>query len=216
MNDMAQTIIPKSDQLNADDLLAGPRTITIREVNINPGTEQPVAVFFVGDDGKPFLPCKSMRRVMVAIWGPDANVYTGRSMTLFRDPSVTWGGMEVGGIRISHMSHLDQKTAVVLTASKKTRKPFVVLPLVKPVEPVNTAPPSDKLRRTFSSVLADVKKLLADAKTVEAIDEVMGSDDAAKLTTNEKAAAELNTAVQEARKRVTVVPAGAIDDEIPF
>lgn len=142
MSDMSQTIIPKSDQLNSDDLLAGPRTITIREMNVDPGTEQPVKVFFQGDNGKPYLPCKSMRRVMVAIWGPDASIYTGRAMTLFRDPSVTWGGMEVGGIRISHMSHLEAKTVVVLTATKKARKPFTVLPLVA-VSPGVTASPSD-------------------------------------------------------------------------
>lgn len=132
MNDMNVTIIPKSDQMNADDLIAGPRTITIREVKIAPGIEQPVGIYFHGDDGKPYLPCKSMRRVMVYVWGADASVYAGRSMTLYRDPSVTWGGMEVGGIRISHMSHLDRDTQVVLTATKKTRKPFRVSPLVMP------------------------------------------------------------------------------------
>lgn len=130
MNDMNPTIVPKSDQMNADDLIGGPRTITIRDVKIAPGTEQPVAVYFAGDDGKPFLPCKSMRRVMVALWGADANAYVGRSMTLYRDPTVTWGGMEVGGIRISHMTDIEAETRVVLTATKKTRKPFIVLPLV--------------------------------------------------------------------------------------
>lgn len=140
MSNMASTIIPKSDQMNSDDLIAGPRTIKITEVKIAPGTEQPVAVHYQGDDGKPYMPCKSMRRVMVAVWGPDASIYAGRSMTLYRDPTVTWGGMEVGGIRISHMSHMEKQTMIVLTATKKTRKPFSVSPLVVPPEPVNTAP----------------------------------------------------------------------------
>lgn len=131
MNEMEQTIIPKSDQLNSDDLLAGPRTITIREVKIVPGTEQPVGVFFEGDENKPYLPCKSMRRVMVAVWGADASAYMGRSMTIYRDPKVTWGGMEVGGIRISHMSHIEVPTVLVLTATKKARKPFTVLPMAE-------------------------------------------------------------------------------------
>jgi hypothetical protein len=129
--DMRPTITPKSDQLNADDLIAGPRTVTITGVKAAPGNaEQPVAVYFEGDDGKPYMPCKSMRRVMVAIWGPDANQYAGRAMTLFRDPSVTWGGMEVGGIRISHMSHMDAPVVLALTATKKARKPYQVRPLV--------------------------------------------------------------------------------------
>lgn len=30
--DLSKTIIPKSDQLNADDLISGPKTIKIRDV----------------------------------------------------------------------------------------------------------------------------------------------------------------------------------------
>lgn len=130
MNDMSAVIVPKSDQINADDLMAGPRTITITRVEITPGTEQPVSIFFEGDGGKPYRSCKSMSRVLVAIWGPDASVYVGRSMTIYRDPDVTWGGMAVGGIRISHMSHMDAPVVLALTATKKARKPFRVLPLV--------------------------------------------------------------------------------------
>lgn len=202
MTDMAATIVPKSDQLNADDLIAGPRTITIREVQIAPGTEQPVAVYFQGDDGKPFRPCKSMRRVMVALWGPDATAYSGRSMTLYRDPSVTWGGMEVGGIRISHMSHIDKQSQVVLTATKKVRKPFIVAPLVVPAE---------KPRRTFASVLAEVKEKLAAAATAEDVEAVMTSTDAQALSKREDAAAALGDAFKAAMARVSP----PTDEEFP-
>jgi hypothetical protein len=128
---MSQFIAPKSNQLNADDLISGPRNITVTSVSANPGNaEQPVAVSFEGDNGKPYLPCKSMRRVMVAIWGKDASQYTGRSMTLYRDPEVTWGGMKVGGIRISHMTDMDGPVTLALTATQKQRKPYRVEPLV--------------------------------------------------------------------------------------
>lgn len=148
MDDMSQTIVPKSDQMNADDLIAGPRTITIREVKIAPNTEQPVAVYFDGDSGKPFMPGKSMRRAMVFVWGADTAAYSGRSMTLYRDQEVTFGGMKVGGIRISHMSHMGQAMTFVLTATKKTKKPFTVNPLAAVTTrhqqaPVSTAPPRD-------------------------------------------------------------------------
>lgn len=129
MNDMSSVITPRSDQLNADSLIAGPMTITIREVAIRPGTEQPVSIFFEGDDGNPWKPCKSMSRVMVAVWGPDAKVYNGRSLTLYRDASVKWGGMEVGGIRISHMTNMDGPMTMALTATKGSRKPYTVQPL---------------------------------------------------------------------------------------
>ena len=127
---MNSTIKPKSDQLNADDLIGGPRTITVTRVSANEGgPEQPVNVFFEGDDGKPFRPSKSMRRVMVSIWGPDAASYVGRSMTIWRDPTVKWGGMAVGGIRISHMSDMEREVTLALTETRASRKPYVVKPL---------------------------------------------------------------------------------------
>ena len=129
MSDMAQVIIPKSDQLNADDLIAGPITIKITGVSIKGGTEQPIAISFEGDNGKPYKACKSMCRVIVTAWGADSKKYTGRSMTLYRDPSVKWAGMEVGGIRISHMSDIDSAITMALTMTKASRKPFTVRPL---------------------------------------------------------------------------------------
>lgn len=126
---MADTIIPKSDQLNADDLISGPMTITVTGVKGMTEKEQPIGVYFDGDNGKPYKPCKSMRRVMVQVWGIEAKDYTGRSMTLYRDSDVLWGGLNVGGIRISHMSHLAEPMTLVLTESKKSRKPYRVLPL---------------------------------------------------------------------------------------
>jgi hypothetical protein len=132
MNDMTSVIVPKSDQINADDLIGKTMTITIRDVRISGGQEQPVSIYFEGSD-KAFRPCKSMSRVLVAGWGPDANKYIGRSLTLFRDASVKWGGMEVGGIRISHMSDLENGAmTLALTATKGSRKPFKVMPLQMP------------------------------------------------------------------------------------
>jgi hypothetical protein len=129
MNDMTAVIAPKSDQINADDLIAGPRTILIAGVSINPGGEQPVAIAIDGDR-KVFRPCKSMSRVLVAAWGPDTSIYSGRSLTLYRDPKVKWGGLEVGGIRISEMTNIDRALTMALSESKAVRKPFTVKPLV--------------------------------------------------------------------------------------
>lgn len=129
MNDMLETIHPKSDQLNADDLIGGTMTITVTKVNLTLGKDQPVAISFEGDNGKPYMPGKSMRRVLVMLWGPDANAYVGRSMTLYRDEKVLFGGLAVGGIRISAMSHIDGKHTLMLTATRAQRKPFVVEPL---------------------------------------------------------------------------------------
>ncbi len=131
MTDLSQTIAPKSDQLNSDDLIAGPMTIKITKISANPGSpEQPISIFFEGDSGKPYKPCKSMRRVLVNTWGSDGNKFPGRSMTLYRDPSVKFGGFDVGGIRISHMTDIAKPVTMALTASKANRKPFTVQPLL--------------------------------------------------------------------------------------
>jgi len=135
MIDMTETIKPKSDQLNADDLIGTSKTITITNVRKTGAADQPVAVFFDGDNGKPYKPCLSMRRVMVIVWGKDAKEYVGKSMTLIRDDEVVFGGMKVGGIRISHMSDMKAPLTMVLTASKAKRAPYTVKPLAVSAPP---------------------------------------------------------------------------------
>lgn len=129
MVDLAKTVAPKSDQMNYDDLIAGPRTITVTRVSASDTPDQPVSVYFEGDNGKPWKPCKSMRRVLIAAWGPDAATFAGRSLTLYGDPDVQFGGMKVGGIRVSHMSHIDAPLNLALTATKAKRAIYTVKPL---------------------------------------------------------------------------------------
>mgnify|MGYP000229849184 CR=1 FL=1 len=135
-HDMREVIKPKVDQLTADDLLGGPMTIRVTGVKINPGAEQPISVFFEGDGGKPWRPCKTTARLMVAAWGPDAKEYTGRSLTLYRDETVKWGGLAVGGLRISHMSHIDSDLVLALTMTKGKKAPARVKPLKADVAPL--------------------------------------------------------------------------------
>lgn len=130
MADLSKTIAPKSDQLNADDLITGPRIIKITDVSAkNSSADQPVSIHFEGDNGKPYKPCLSMRRVMVQVWGKDGKSYIGRSMELYLNPEVTFGGAKVGGIRISRMSHMDKPITMALTATRAQRKPYTVKPL---------------------------------------------------------------------------------------
>lgn len=151
MADMDPIIQPKSDQLNADSLLGGPITVRVREVRITQGQEQPCSVFYEGDQGKPFKPCKSMAKIMVKAWGNNSKNYVGKSMTLFRDPKVKWAGMEVGGIRISHMSHIERDLVTSLTASKGNYKPYIVKPLkAEVVEVKRSAPEQQPERSQFS------------------------------------------------------------------
>lgn len=123
---LASTIIPKSDQLNADDLIAGPRTIKITDVRAGSSPEQPTFIDYEGGTGRPYKPCKSMRRLLIAIWGDESTAYIGRKLTLFRDPNITFGPDATGGIRISHASHIDQDVTMALTVTRGKRKPYTV------------------------------------------------------------------------------------------
>lgn len=125
--DLTPSIIPKSDQVNADDLIAAPITYTIRDVRQG-STEQPIDILLVETD-RAYRPSKSMRRVLVTAWGANGSVYVGRRLTLYRDPKVRFGSDEVGGIKISHLSHIDKPLTVALTVTRGRRAPHIVQPL---------------------------------------------------------------------------------------
>jgi len=139
--DMSATIVAKSDQVNADDLIGGPMTIRIRDVKILP-SDQPVNIYFDGSE-KAFRPCKSMCRVLVSLWGSDSKQYIGKRLTLYRDPSVTWAGVQIGGIRISHASHIDGPQTIMISEKRGKRSPIKILPLADE-QPKQPAKPSDK------------------------------------------------------------------------
>lgn len=130
MFDMTESIAPKSDQLNAEDLLSGPRTVTVTEVRRG-SDEQPVEIVTAEfGPGRPFKPSKTVRRILVVAWGRDASTYAGRRMTLYRDPEVRFGGQDVGGIRVSHLSHIDKPMKLALTITRGKRAPYMVQRLV--------------------------------------------------------------------------------------
>lgn len=139
MIDISQTVAPKSDQLNADDLIGGPRTIRVTRVSKMSEPDQPITIYFEGDNGKPYKPGKSMRRVLLRVWGSDGGAYAGRRMTLYRDDAVQFGGVAVGGIRISHMSGISSALTMALTVTKARRVPYTVKPLAE-----ERAPPPER------------------------------------------------------------------------
>lgn len=155
MLDITNTTAPKSDQLNAEDLLSGPRTVTVERVTTGTA-EQPVEIHLAGLPGRPFKPSKTVRRILLTAWGSDADLWAGRRMTLYRDPSVKFGRDEVGGIRVSHLSHIDKRLTLALTVTRGKRAPFVVEPL--PDVPGEIA---DAEKRIAEAVDLDALKAIA-------------------------------------------------------
>jgi len=167
MVDMTKTILAKSDQLNADDLIGRTITVKVTAVSLAAG-EQPIKINYEGDEGKPYYPCKSMRRVLVNTWGADGNAYIGREMTLYRDEKVVFGGAAVGGIRISHMSHIDQPITMSLTAAKASKKPYTVQPLVAAPK-VTPEQKKAAAKKKADEIIAAIQK----TKTAEEVAEVL-------------------------------------------
>ena len=126
--DVSETTAPKSDQQNAEDYIGGPRTVTVESVSKG-STEQPVEIHLVEFPGRPFKPSKTVRRILVAAWGKDSTPWAGRRMTLYCDPTIKFGGQEVGGIRVSHLSGIDRRLTLNLTVAKGKRAPHVIDPL---------------------------------------------------------------------------------------
>ncbi|MEX5513585.1 hypothetical protein [Pseudophaeobacter sp. 1A09344] len=153
MTSILPTIAAKSDQLNAEDLIGGPRTVRVTEVKVKTSDDQPVWVHFEGDDRKPFKPCKTMRRLLVRVWGDDSANYAGRSMTLYLDPEVKYGGMKVGGIRISHMSHMDGPQSFYLTETRGRKKQHTVKPLeIETRQKMPQEPTAEELREALDAL----------------------------------------------------------------
>ena len=196
--DITKTTEPKSDQQNFDDYVAGQKTVTVSEVKKG-SAEQPVEVHLVEFPGRPFKPSKSMRRVLVACWGPEASAYAGRRMILFGDPTVKFGGQTVGGIRIAALSNMDEAKTISLTVTRGKRAPFVVEPL---------DPPKDTSGRDWLVELADAQ---GDVDAINALGRAAKAAHA-----SQKLLAVIWSAYQNAKSEQTVtVPTNELDTADP-
>ena len=129
---LRDTIAPKSDQLNFDDVATG--TLTVKVTGLAAGSsDQPVIIHIAnsatGEAMRDYKPCKSMRRVLIAAWGYSGKDWMGKEMTLCGDPTVKFGGVEVGGIRISHASGISGELKIKLTTTRSKRAEYTLRPL---------------------------------------------------------------------------------------
>lgn len=156
---LSDTILPKSDQLNADQLVGTTLTITVLKVSRVTG-DQPVAIHYEGEDGRPYKPCKTMRKILVAAWGEYASGWVGKSMTLYNDPEVMFGGVKMGGIRISHLSHIESDLSLALNKTKGKKAIFNVKRMQAEQKKAAPQPPAGG---AMASLSADQLVALQDA-----------------------------------------------------
>jgi hypothetical protein len=122
MASFMHTTQAKSDQLNATDIMGIDLVIRIRDAVLTKNDQQPLAVYFDGDNNRPWKPSKGMRRVLMAGWGDDTDNLIGKSVKLHFDESVKYAGQEVGGIRIKAMSDIDKRGMVLVEAINKQKR----------------------------------------------------------------------------------------------
>ena len=158
VSSLRDTVAPKSDRRNADDFLAGSETVKIIAVKRG-DAESPVAVHL--ENSKPWYPCKSMRRILIAAYGDNGGDWVGKSMTLYCDPAVRFGGVAVGGIRISHLSHIESDMVVSLTTTRSKRSPYTV----KKLEILGDYP-ADRFAENLPAWLSAIKDGRATTKQI--------------------------------------------------
>lgn len=146
--DISDTLIGKSEQLDNIDLMAGPRDFTITGVTRG-SVEQPINITLAEYD-RPWRPGLTMRRLLAAVWGPDASVYVGRRVRLYRDPDVTFGPDKPGGTRLSHASHIEKVVTVALPSKRGKVAAFTVQPLTD--APVAAHKPASATAPTLAMV----------------------------------------------------------------
>lgn len=164
--DLSKSIQPRSDQINADDLMAtGPTDVTITGVRAGKA-EQPFDFDVAEFPGRAFRPGVTMRRVIIKAWGPDSDAYIGRRLRLYCDPTVHFGKETVGGVRISHMSDIPKRMTFPVTVTRGRRQPYTVDPLpdAAPTGPtpadVAACMSVEELRGMWQAASPDVQQLI--------------------------------------------------------
>jgi hypothetical protein len=125
---MRVTIEKKTDQLNYEDFLGGiTRMVTIAGVKV--GTKEQQYDIAIEGDQRVWRPAATVLKLLVVAWGDEAKEWVGRRVVLYGDPDIMFGRDKVGGIRVSHLSHIDGPVVASLTETRGKRRVHTVQPL---------------------------------------------------------------------------------------
>jgi len=118
---------PKSDQLNYETFLTGPQTFTVSKVT--PGDrDHPVFIHMVECPATPYKPSKGMLKCIAQPdgWGDKSSQWVGKAITLYGDPTVIYGGVEVGGIKVAALGDIKGDYETLISARRGVRKPHLI------------------------------------------------------------------------------------------
>lgn len=127
--DVTKMCAAKSDQINAIDLISGPRIAKITDVKIFTETDQPIHVVLDGDSKRPWKCSKTSVRALAALYSSDASKWIGKHIEIYCDETVLWGGQQVGGVRQSRAEGITAPKRLTLTKSRQKKETVVINPL---------------------------------------------------------------------------------------
>lgn len=168
--DLSKALAPKTDQIDATDLIGKPpQVFTIKSVSEN-GSEladqQPVNIR-LEETNLFYRPSKGMLRVLADNWGKDVQKWVGRKLELYGDPNVYFGKEKRGGTRISRLSHIPAKKTTLINPRGGRGAYWEVTPLPDAPAPNPAAARVDELKAEWrtadaerrAAIEAEVKKL---------------------------------------------------------
>lgn len=153
---MKITAEPRSDQINAEDFLSGPKTYTI--AGIREGTAEQKYDIALEGEKRVWRPPPTVLRTLMKAWESDDSAdWIGKRVTLYCDESVSFGRERVGGIRVSHVSGIEKPVTVSVTATRGKRTKVTVQPL--PDAPEATQQPTGEIP---ADVVSNVERAKQD------------------------------------------------------
>lgn len=169
----------KSDRLNYEDFIMGPQDFTIARLGkkIDQGNPR-LLMFFEGREETPYWASKGMLKCLSNVdgWGEsEFSEWVGRKVRLFGEPTVVYAGKEMGGIQISHISHIEKEFTTKITLRRGLRVDFTIYPLIEEALPAY-CPQKFKTnlpawQSAIESGAATAEKIIAKLETVGTLTE---------------------------------------------
>lgn len=161
MTNIAHTLVAKSDQLNAADLIGGEKLLKITSVDVKSASD--VWVHYEGENGRPWKTSLTARRILARLWTEESDNWIGHTVAVHCDPTVVYAGEEVGGIRPHAATGIDSERVIKLKERRGPKpKTFKIIPLR-----LDSSPQAKPTRIEFSmeTYTRAIEKILSESET---------------------------------------------------